>query len=80
MLMIFGKNLVKLDIVWLSKNNISLKLWDGGSKKIHYIRTIQAVFFTSVAHMPNTGQLNSLDMTGASTCAMLVIKTTCTGG
>jgi hypothetical protein len=25
----FGKNLVKLDIVWLPKNNVRLKLWNG---------------------------------------------------
>jgi hypothetical protein len=31
MLMIFNKKLVKLDIVWLSKTNISLNPWDGGS-------------------------------------------------
>jgi hypothetical protein len=31
-LMIFDKNLVKLDIVWLSEKNIGLKPWDGGSK------------------------------------------------
>jgi hypothetical protein len=31
MLMSFGKIYVKLDIVLLSENNISLDLWDGGS-------------------------------------------------
>jgi hypothetical protein len=30
--MILGKNLVKLDMVVLSKNNISLKLWDGDTR------------------------------------------------
>jgi hypothetical protein len=29
--MIFGKNLAKLGIVLLSKNNIRLKFWNGGS-------------------------------------------------
>jgi hypothetical protein len=29
--MIFDKNLVKLNIVWLSEKNIGLKPWDGGS-------------------------------------------------
>jgi hypothetical protein len=34
MSIIFGKNLLKLGIVRLSKNNISLKIWDGGSSNL----------------------------------------------
>jgi hypothetical protein len=34
MLMIFYKNLVKLNIVWLSEKNIGLKPWDGGSSSL----------------------------------------------
>jgi hypothetical protein len=41
--MIFGKNLVKFDIVWLSKNNTSFKLWDGSS--INYVQ-IMAVLYS----------------------------------
>jgi hypothetical protein len=32
--MIFDKNLVKLDIVWLSEKNIGLKPWDRGSNSV----------------------------------------------
>ncbi len=46
MLMIFYKNLVKLNIVWLSEKNIGLKPWDGGS-----ICSQREVSCTSIMHM-----------------------------
>jgi hypothetical protein len=34
MLIIFGEKLFKVDIVWLFKNNIDFKIWDGGGSML----------------------------------------------
>jgi hypothetical protein len=56
MLMIFDKNLVKLDIVWLSKKNISLIPWNGGSimQVVNHVPTMVKLEFNIASLLSTT--------------------------